>query len=53
MCLLREIQAVQQADLQHESGMEIEEMTYMDFVTLTILLQQYQLEAVQQYPEQL
>ena len=49
MCLLREIQAVQQAGLQHESSMEIEEVTYMDFVTLTILLQQYQLEAARLY----
>ncbi|MFQ7764186.1 MAG: hypothetical protein ACLRH0_07120 [Blautia wexlerae] len=29
--------------------MEIEEVTYMDFVTLTILLQQYQLEAARLY----
>ena len=46
---MREIQAVQQAGLQHESSMEIEEVTYMDFVTLTILLQQYQLEAARLY----
>ena len=49
MCLLREIQAAQQADLQRESSMETEEVMYTDFVTLTILLQQYQLEAARLY----